>query len=234
MEFPLVSIIIPCYNQGKFLSEALDSVLNQSYLQWECIIMDDGSCDNSKDIALEYVNRDNRFVYHYQENQGLATTRNNAILYSHGIFILPLDADDKIHRDYVRDAVEILNREHNVKIVYCDAELFGAKKGKWILPSYDILTMLRANCIFCTALFRRCDYDNTVGYNPNMKFGWEDWDFWLSLLELGGDVYKINETYFYYRVKNNSMIVELKRSQDEIDYLTEMIVKNHPLLYMHL
>ena len=73
MEFPLVSIIIPCYNQGKFLSEALDSVLNQSYLQWECIIMDDGSCDNSKDIALEYVNRDNRFVYHYQENQGLAT-----------------------------------------------------------------------------------------------------------------------------------------------------------------
>ena len=91
--------------------------------------------------------------------------------------------------------------------------------------------MLRANCIFCTALFRRCDYDNTVGYNPNMKFGWEDWDFWLSLLELGGDVYKINETYFYYRVKNNSMIVELKRSQDEIDYLTEMIVKNHPLLY---
>lgn len=227
----IVSIIVPCYNQGKYIAETLDSVKKQSYMNWECIIMDDGSTDNSKEVALSYCNEDKRFQYFYQENQGLAMTRNNGIKKSQGKYILPLDADDCIHQDYVTLAVSILEERENVKIVYSKAELFGAKTGEWILPSYSQEKMLIQNCIFCTAMFRRDDYNQTLGYNPNMKYGWEDWDFWLSLLETGGDVYHIPLVLFYYRKKEQSMIVDLSSNPEKIQILKTIIVKNHPLQY---
>lgn len=73
MSVPLVSIIVPCYNKGKFLEECLQTILEQSYENWECIILNDGSIDNTEEIAIEWTKRDKRFKYVYQQNKGVST-----------------------------------------------------------------------------------------------------------------------------------------------------------------
>lgn len=230
MENSLVSVIVPCYNQGEYLAEALESVLVQTYCNWECIVVDDGSTDNSKEVALSFCNKDKRFKYIWQENHGPSVARNNAIANSQGRYILPLDGDDKIHKDYIYYAATLLNKREDVKIVYCRAELFGLGTGEWELLDFNIDKFLLSNNIFCSAMFRRSDYNQTNGYNQNMKEGLEDWDFWLSILERGGTVYKIPYVFFYYRIKEKSRnINSMKRDVRENLYAT--IVRNHPLLY---
>jgi glycosyltransferase involved in cell wall biosynthesis len=187
--------------------------------------------DNSYFIMKEYAGRDERIQYIHQENQGLSAARNNGIKSSHGKYILPLDADDLIHEDYIAEAVEVLGQRNDVKVVYCRAEYFGEKTGEWKLPQYNMLEMLYMNCIFCTAMYRRTDFDQTSGYNTNMKYGWEDWDFWLSLLEKGGNVYQIPQIRFYYRVKKKSMLADLKRQNDKNKEMALTIMENHLSLY---
>ena len=225
---PLVSVIVPCYNQGDFLYEALSSVLCQTYTNWECIIMNDGSTDNSEDVALEFCQKDSRFVYYYQDNQGVIASRNNAIRKSNGRYILPLDGDDKIAPTYLEKAVPIISDNPAVSIVYCLVEQFGEKEGLYLLPDFDINRMLYDNCIVVTALFRRSDYNKTKGYNPNMKKGLEDWDFWLSILELGGTAYRIDEVLFYYRIQNVSRNRSLNSVSNELKL---RIIKNHPKMF---
>ncbi len=233
-EFPLVeqglvSVIVPCYNQAGFLKECLESVLNQTYTAWECIVMDDGSVDVSAAIASLFCKADSRFSYYYQQNQGAATARNEAIRRSKGQFILPLDGDDKIGPDYLLEAVGVLKSVPSVKIVYCKAMLFGATNAAWKLPAYSMQNMLKQNVVFCTALYRRADYALTGGYNSNMKHGLEDWDFWLTMLEHGGEVRRLAGVHFFYRLRKNSRNV----SMDETKYrsMLKQIFENHRILF---
>lgn len=225
----LVSIIVPCYNQAIYLSETLDSVLNQIYNNWECIIVNDGSTDNTKDVALSYCNRDSRFLYIEQENAGLSAARNAGVIRSRGEFILPLDSDDKIAPAYIYKAVECFEKDDSLKIVYCRAAFFGKRYGEWMLPTYSFEKLLGQNCIFCSALYRRLDFDLVGGYKLNMKYGYEDWDFWLSILENGGNVYKIDEILFFYRIRKKSMARSL--DIEKIKYLRHRIWENHRELY---
>lgn len=224
-----VSIVIPCYNQAIYLPETLESVLNQTYDNWECIIVNDGSPDNTEEVARVYCEMDSRFKYLYKTNGGLSSARNAGIKFSSGEYILPLDSDDKIGSKYLELAAAVLNRNEKIKIVYCNAEFFDFKRGQWRLDDFTIEDMLGRNLIFCTALYRRQDYDNTVGYNENMKFGFEDWDFWLSILEKGGEVYRLNETLFFYRIRKGSMLQSLNESK--LRFLRKQIWENHKELY---
>lgn len=223
-----VSIIIPCYNQGQFIDEAIFSVKNQTYENIEIIVVNDGSTDELTLSKFKELENKGIFVLH-TNNQGLSMARNNGIRESTGDYILPLDADDKIHNAYTEKAVEILDKNSEVGIVYCEAELFGEKTGKWDLPEYSFERILYDNMIFCSAFFRRIDYDKTIGYNPNMKYGAEDWDFWLSLIEIGCKVYQIPETLFYYRYLNTSMTRVITKEQTV--YLRKTAYRNHLKLY---
>jgi glycosyltransferase involved in cell wall biosynthesis len=228
-----VSIIVPCYNQAKYLTEALDSVLKQTYPHWECIIVNDGSTDETFKTAEQYCNNDRRFKYVEKENGGLANARNYGIKESEGEFILPLDADDKIGAGYIEEAVEILNKNPEIGIVYCEVEFFGAKTGKWKLPDFSINRILTKNIIPSCAMFRKSDFLKTKGYNPNMIYGWEDWDFWLLLIELGKGVKKIPFTHFYYRIKHNeSMLNNLGLSENKMNQSLNTIYFNHIDFYM--
>ena len=206
MEKPLVSIIVPCYQQGIYVSETLESILSQTYENWECIVVDDGSTDNSVEIVSEYVNRDNRIKLICQQNRGVSVARNNAISHSKGKYILPLDADDIIAPSYLEKAVKVMEDNPEYTLVYCKADKFGLEKGLWRLPEYSYDTLLWKNMIFCSALFRRKDFEVTHGYNENMIDGLEDWDFWLSLLSRDSIVYQINEVLFHYRIKSSSRL----------------------------
>lgn len=211
----LVSIITPSYNQGEYLSETLDSIIGQSYQDWECIIINDGSSDNTEEIALTYCKKDKRFKYIYQDNQGVSAARNNGISNSHGKYILPVDGDDIISPTYLEKAVSILDNNEDVKVVYGDAKYFGAKTGLFKLKTYRLSTLLNENCIFNSALYRRKDFDRIGGYDERMLSGWEDWEFWISLLKDGGKVYKLNDIVLFYRIKAVSRNTLVKKSSDQ-------------------
>lgn len=200
-----VSIIIPCYNQGKYVLDTLNSVLHQSYQNVEVIIVNDGSDDRDTVSILNQINIKNVQIVHTL-NQGLAAARNNGIGRASGDFILPLDADDLIKPSYVEQAVTVLEKRLEVGIVYCRAQLFGAVDTEWLLPPYSLKEMLKDNVIFCTAMFRKSDWEEVGGYDPGMIYGWEDYDFWLSLIELGRGVYQIPDILFSYRVASDSMV----------------------------
>ncbi len=200
----LVSIIVPCYNQAQYIDECLQSVLNQTYKKWECIIINDGSTDNTQETAKKWTEKDPRFFYYEKENGGVASARNYGIKKSNGIYILPLDGDDYISINYVEICVDELDKNPNLKLVYGKAIKFGAINEVWDLPNYSFENILTHNMIFCTALFRKIDFDNVGGYDENMMFSAEDWEFWISLLKNGGSVVRNENCTFYYRIRENS------------------------------
>lgn len=225
---PKVSVIIPCYNQGQYLDEAVKSVLNQTFQDFEIIIINDGSTDEITNQILQNYNKPKTRVI-CTINQGLASARNVGIKAAQGEYILPLDADDKIGTTYLEKAVNVLDANPRIGIVYCYAEFFGLKRGKWRLPPYKFPDILLHNMIFCSAFFRKSDWEEVGGYKPIMKYGWEDHEFWLSLIESKKEVYQIPETLFYYRKKRNSMITGL--TEERQLYLFEQLYYNHLDLY---
>ena len=225
---PKISVIIPCYNQGQYVDEAVQSVLAQTYDDFEIIIVNDGSTDEFTNTLLSgYNNQKTKVIT--TSNQGLSEARNSGIRASAGEYILPLDADDKIGAEYLFEAINVFSTDPELGIVYCEAEYFGEKTGKWDLSPYSFEKMLRENHIFCSAIFRREDYDATCGYDPKMIHGWEDWDFWLSLLELGKKVHRISKVLFYYRIRADSMVRAL--DGEKYALLRQRVYRNHLALY---
>lgn len=202
---PQVSVIIPCFNQGHFLEETVASIRNQTFQNFEIIIVNDGSTDIFTNQLLQDYKHEKTTVL-TTNNQGLASARNSGIRLATGEYILPLDADDRIGPEYLEKAFNILNSNPGLGIVYCRAKLFGAVETEWNLPEYSLVEMLQDNVIFCSALFRKSDWELVGGYDPGMTYGWEDYDFWLSLIENGRGVYQIPEYLFYYRVASDSMV----------------------------
>lgn len=224
-----VSVIVPCYNQAKYLPECLDSLLAQSFPDWECIIINDGSEDDTDEVIDRYCKIDERFKYIRQNNQGVSAARNNGIKKSHGVYILPLDGDDAISPTYIERAVAIFESFPETKLVYCKADFFGDFEQEWLLPAYKYEFLLWSNCIFCSAMYKRADFDNTIGYNTNMKDGFEDWDFWLSLLDKDSIVYQIDEVLFHYRQKGYS---RNKFAIEKSKLLNQQVYDNHSNLYV--
>ncbi len=194
---PKVSVIIPCYNHGEYLDEAVESVLAQTFQDSEIIIVDDGSTDQATIDLLEGYNKPKTCVIR-TDNRGLASARNNGIKEAKGEYIVPLDADDKIGKEYLKKAVKILDENEDIGIVYCESVHFGIKKEPFRLPEYSFNQMLEANIIFCSSFFRKKNWERVGGFNINLVYGWEDWDFWLSIVELGLKVYRIPEVLFFF------------------------------------
>ena len=224
-----VSVIIPCYNQGEFLEECLTSVFESSYTDLEVIVVNDGSTDNSNETIQQLQNQF-KFTFINQNNAGPSNARNQAIKVATSTYILPLDADDKIGKDYISQAVQVLSSNPEIGIVYCNAEFFGELNGKWNLPDFDLQLMLARNLIFNCGLFRKVDFDKTQGYNDNMRDGWEDWDFWLSLLELNLKVHRLEEVGFYYRKRLKSRDQGIDNNKTK--RLRNQILQNHKNLYL--
>jgi len=213
MNYSLVSIIVPCYNQAEYLSESLQSVLDQDYSYWECIIVNDGSPDDTEAVAKSWIAKDKRFKYLFQENKGIVGARNTGISLSKGVYILPLDADDKISVKYLTHAVQAFKADVDLKVVYCKAEKFGDVCGLWKLRPFSLFNLSRFNMIFCSALYRKKDWVRVGGYDEKMKDGIEDWEFWIAILKNGGKVECLEEVGFFYRIKPNSRTENLNEER---------------------
>lgn len=221
---PLVSVIIPIYNAEPYLKETLDSVLCSTYRPIEVVMVDDGSRDNSLAIAQKYCAEHPECHILSQPNQGVSAARNNAITHAKGTYILPVDADDKIGDTYIQKAVEILEKHPEVRIVGCRAWMFGDVDKEWILPKFSHSLLARKNMIPATALYRKTDWERCGGYCETDIFR-EDWDFWLSIMELGGTFHKIDEILFYYRITKGSRRT-LAKSKKKL--IIDAINQRHP------
>lgn len=227
MAHTAISVIIPCYKQAEYLPEALDSLMAQTFGEWEAIVVNDGSPDNTEEVALAYAAREPRIKYLSLENGGVARARNRGIDMAQGEYILPLDADDTIAPTYLEKAKAAIDKDPTLKVVYCRACFFGDKSGPWEVGYKDFKSLLAVNSIFVSALFRKADAKAIGGFDEAMTFGHEDWDFFIRLLDGENRVYQIPEILFNYRIKNLSRNTEaVKRLSDTQYYL---IAKNRAI-----
>jgi GT2 family glycosyltransferase len=229
-DVPTVSVIIPCYGQAEYLPEAVRSVLSQTFTDWELIVVDDGSPDDTADVATSliaaYPERHIRLIR--QANAGLASARNAGIARSKGRYVLPLDADDMIAPSMLEQTVSLLERDQGVSIAYTDLQQFGGENEVIQAAEFDPHRLPEANHLSYCALYRREVWEAVGGYNPNMSFGYEDWDFWLGSLERGYGFRRVPEPLLLYRVRGESMYSNALK-HDTV--LRRQMRLNHPSAY---
>lgn len=229
----LVSIIVPCYKQAHFLTEALQSVLEQSYANWECIIVNDGSTDHTDEIATQWIVKDSRFKYLYKENGGLSSARNAGIKASKGEFVLPLDADDVLHLDYLIKLVPVLHADKNLAIVGCYSKFFIDKITNVVHElkpkGATYRDLMFQNHLVATSLYRKRCWEEVGGYDEKMNKGFEDWEFWLNITKRGWTFQFSEEFLFYYRKAKKSMLVDTINNHAETNM--EYIFRKHQDIY---
>lgn len=223
-----VSIVIPCFNHGEFLSEAVASVIQIGRGDVELIVVDDGSTDERTGVEMDKLVAQGIHVIQ-QPNKGLAAARNAGVLASQAQYILPLDADDRLRPGWLDRGIEILNSDPKVGVVYGDAERFGAQLGRWCVGSFDTEKLLNWNYIHASALYRRSIWEQNGGYDGTMPVqGFEDWDFWLAALERGWQFAYLPEVFFEYRQSEGSMIKRARAFERQVE---DFIAKKHGPLY---
>jgi len=189
----LVSVIVPCYQQEQFIGQALQSICDQTYQDWQCVVVDDGSTDSSKEIILKFVESDARVNYIFQENSGVSAARNRGFLEAQGEFISFLDGDDLIKPDKILHQVEYFLDHPDSQVCYCDhIHRFEAKgideyyetKRLSTKPLEDFLFLwdrglaIPPHC----GMFRRSIWDqDEKPFAEDYKGRWEDWVFWIGL-----------------------------------------------------
>ena len=223
---PLISVVVPCYNQAQYLDECLQSVLNQTYQDWECIIVNDGSPDHTEEIAKKWVEKDARFRYLFKENGGLSSARNAGIEIAKGEWILPLDADDKIGVRYL----ELAEKEFgNYNLIYCKAFLFGAVEAPLINSDFNYAQLLYKNPFFCSAIFKKIFWEQVKGYDSNFIYGYEDWDFFINIIYniTNIKVIQLDYTGFYYRRKEESMDITVNADNEKKNYSKSLLISKH-------
>jgi len=233
MNQPIVSVIVPCYNYGSFLDEALQSILEQTFLDWECIIVNDGSTDNTDEVAKKWLTKDERFLYISKKNEGVSSARNHGIEKARGAYIVTLDADDKYHATFIEKAVAIVTKNKQIGIVNSWGVFFGNNKKDVIFETKgdSFFDFLFRNAAIGTALFRKECWEKVGGYDTNPENGYEDWEFYLRVTNLGWKVYVIEEVLFYYRQHNISRRIEM--SKQDFTSKKYIFTKNKDLYIKH-
>ncbi len=198
---PLVTIVIPLYNQGDFLEKAVQSVVNQSYPKWEVVIVNDGSTDNSHSIALSLQKQYEQYPVKVltQSNKGKGYTRNRGIKNGNGEYICVLDADDMLASTFLETSVAILQKDLNIGWVCPQTLQLGPRHNNiyWTWP-YDFIHSLLVCPAPVSAIYRKSLWEDLGGYCETMTDR-EDWDFWISAGEQGWMGKTTEDVEFIYR-----------------------------------
>ena len=225
----LVSIIIPCYNHGLYILEAIDSVIHQTYTNWEIIIINDGSTDSYTNKVIENISMDKVKIINTQ-NQGLSAARNIGIVNANADYIVLLDADNKLANTFIDQAMSIFGST-KVDIIYTDGFYFDGQVGDLIQEKVSMPKMLTRNLVDACSIFKKSVWQYLGGFNENMRYGWEDWDFWLSAIENGYYFFHVEKQLFYYRVLKNSMLHSIASEKNKRHILEQQLLRNHIMLY---
>ena len=227
---PVISVIIPCYNYARYLPEAVDSVINQTFKDFEIIIVNDGSTDDTKSVAELLIKKYSEFKIHLlnQENSGNpAISRNRGIELSKGKYILCLDADDKLATTMLEECLNLLKMKPEISIVYTDRVDFNGEESVVKAREYNFEKLKYENHISYCALFKKEVWEKIGGYRTNV-IGCEDWDFWIAAGSRGYFGFYINKPLFYYRKHNTGVYQKALRN---MRLLKANIVLNNSEVY---
>jgi glycosyltransferase involved in cell wall biosynthesis len=218
----LISVIVPCYNQEDYIDECLESVYNQTYTHWECIIINDGSTDESEKIIKKWVALDSRFIYHKQNNVGLSSTRNKGLEIAKGKYIQFLDGDDTLSLQKFEKQIQLFT--DTIDIIICDYfpvdnDTGSFRKDRYLTPFPDVLNYKKdvvtrweknlsipCHCV----LFK----SSLIYTKPHIFFditlpNHEDWLFWVQLFYKSKQITFSHEAYAHYRIRKDSMCTDV-------------------------
>ncbi len=241
-KIPAISVIAPAYNTGKYIADCLDSVLPQTFQDFEIICIDDGSTDNSLAIFKQYAKKDPRIKVIAQKNMGVVSARNNAIKEAQGEYIFPLDSDDVI----ARNCLEVLYKfitTHDYAVVCPGGRYFGEKDLPLVLPKPTNWNMYNYNNgIHNSSLYAKKFWKKYGGYDRTFDAGTEDFDFWLNFLDDGQKVIRLDDQcLFYYRIKptvesSNKQTSKKEGYGDVAKTIKVNMIKKHPRMkeYMRI
>src|SRR5271170_1680589 len=223
----LVSIVIPAYNPAPYLLKAIASASAQAYRHTEIVLVNDGT-DRPESLAI--LEQASRLVKTYleQPNRGLGAARNTGFRAALGEYIVPLDADDLLDRNYVSECLAEL-RGSDAAFAYTDFRVFGTEAYQERPGEYNLYRLLDRNYLTYAALIRKHDWENSGGYDESLQcFGYEDWEFWLRLGARRRFGRYVPKSLFRYRKHGTSLYDSaLARHQDFVAYIRSL----HPELY---
>jgi len=217
-----ISVIIPCYNQAEYLPEAVESVISQTYSNWECIIVNDGSTDGTEEIARSYCDKDHRIKYYSKENGGLSSARNAGLKIAAGEYIQFLDSDDVIDKEKFKKQIETF-KEKSADISVTDYILF---KGDITNQFENFLSQQQYNLTIegllyewavtfvipiHAGLFNRSFLErNDITFNESVRAR-EDWIFWCQSALADARFNNLDKKLAFYRVHDKSMNHDVRR-----------------------
>ncbi len=203
---PDTTIVIPCFNQGEYLDEAIMSVLEQTDQSFEIVVVDDGSTDSVTLDVLDNLKWPRTLVLR-QANVGLPGARNAGIRAARGRFIVPLDADDALEPDYLSVLKAALASSPDAAYAHCNGRYFGDMDAYWLTRPFNPYQLLLSNSVLGCVLLRKDAWEAVGGYDEGMVEGNEDWELWLRLLQAGWDQVKVRQPLFRYRRVGISMSI---------------------------
>lgn len=228
----LISIIVPIYNVEKYLRQCLDSIQDQSYQNFECLLINDGSPDNSADICKEYVSKDPRFRYIEKENGGVSSARNLGLEHSKGEYITFIDSDDWVDSDYLEVLYKSLTDE-KADVAVSTYKQFNMDDNNYYVHSYQrgyekkiftgpelidefiaLDTFDHSYRFVCGKLVRKCLLDK-IAFNEKTTLG-EDMEFWLKLYLISNKIVYVNRDSYVYRVDNVNRHFGLEKIRSDI------------------
>jgi len=212
----LVSVVIPCYNYGRFLPDAIASARAQTVTSREIIIVDDGSTEPDTIALVDELQKTPDLRVLRQANAGLPSARNAGIDIANGEFICCLDADDMLDATYLETAIAKLLTDRTAGFAFPYVRYFGDVEEIWETHEFDIDEALIANFTAVSAVFRRDDWAEAGGYAPEMRGGFEDWEFWIRLACLGRRGRVLRQPLFLHRRHGRTMTSEAKERSDEL------------------
>lgn len=225
---PKVSVIVPCFNYGRYLSQCLDSLLNQTYKNIEIIVVDDESTDNTKEVALGYASKGVKYIW--QKNKGLAGTRNTGIKEATGEYVVCIDADDLFLPGAIETKVSLMDNDMAIGVT---ALMEFEERHIIMIPveGANLESVMQSNCITCDSIFSKRMWELVGGYDESetIRLGYEDWLFWIELLAQGCHVNTSDTIALRYRCHQGQMTQAT--SWPNRQKLYNYIYKKHKALY---
>jgi len=224
---PRVSVVIPCYNLGQYVDEAVSSVLAQTFQDFEILIVDDGSTDAATQAILAGYARPKTRVIR-AAHAGLAAARNLGLKHAAGRYLCALDADDTLEPSFLEKTLGVLDGDES--LTFCSSWLrtFGEEAWEWKPERCDLPTLLWEDTVLTAALVRRDAVEAIGGYDTAMpEQGDEDWDLWLTLVERGHRGVILPELLFNYRRRAGSMSTVCWYGPGHLPLLQYRVAKHH-------
>ncbi len=224
---PTISVVIPCYNGGRFLDQLMASLAQQTFRDFEIIIVDDGSTDPATRAKLATLNPTIRVIH--QVNRGLSAARNVGFSESRADLVMALDCDDLLEPTYLEETFDVLqSAPPEVGFVFTHERLVGARQG--INKKYfNVFDELFENRLAYSMLIRKAAWRKAGGYDESMRDGYEDWEFNLRLIAAGYRGIEIPKPLFLYNVSMQGMLMNHSSRMHAV--LWRRIRKKHSDLY---